>query len=70
MTVREHRTAFPRKTIDLLVESGICFTFAEARQKLREGVVRIGIERIVAGEIINQPVLLWCGKTTFVSLIE
>jgi hypothetical protein len=58
--ISEHRTTFPRKTIDLLVESGLCATFPEAEQKLKEGYITVGKERKVAGETIDEPTLLYC----------
>lgn len=68
-----HAAALPRGVLDLLAESGLCRSKAEARQKIREGAVKIHADRqpVDSDRLqIAAPTLLWVGKKQVVQLIS
>ncbi len=68
-----HAAVLPRGVVDLLVESGLCRSKAEARQKIREGAVKAHADRQPVGDekqVLAEPTLLWVGKKQVVQILS
>lgn len=60
-----HATQFPIPLLDVLVGAGLCKSKNEARQKVKEGAVKMGAERADIRDeklILETKTILWVGK--------
>lgn len=67
-----YATTFPKPLLDVLVGAGLCKSKSEARQKIKEGAVKIGEDRAdVSDDKINveAPTVLWVGKKHVVRVV-